>query len=202
MVLALVGALVLGCSDKKEGTAPIASKVNGSTDFPAKDPGQPFAVKEKGTVTLTNDQAYEIEVQRENGDTLFRFSAKKGAVIEPSVEFTVQTLQANVPEELADQYVAVGVYTLEVHVVGETGYGFALKPTIEISFTDQDIEDAKQNGALLDTFKGNLIVLYKEQRSSRWVPQTSVSTDQEAKTVRVSTVAGAGSWRLAVRRTP
>jgi hypothetical protein len=180
----------------------MTSKGKGSADFPTKDPGQPFALNEKGALTLTNDQAYEIEVQRENGDPLFRFSAKKGAVIDPSVEFTVQTLQANVPEELAARYVAVGAYALEVHIVGETGYGFALKPTIEMFFTDQDIEAAKQNGASLDTFKGNLIVLYKEQRSPRWVPQTIVSIDQEARTVRVSTVAGAGSWRLAARKTP
>ena len=202
LLLALVGALALGCSGDKASDQPPdeVEEATGSAEFPEKDPAQPFVPGERGTVALTNDQAYDIQFQRENGDLLFRFVSKKGAIIDPSVQFTAQTLQVEVPEELASQYVPVGEYGIEIHVLGDTGYGFALRPKIEIHFSEQEVEAAKQAGASLDTLKGNLVVLYKEQRSPRWVPQTSLSWDEESKVVTVSNVAGAGAWRLVARK--
>lgn len=205
--LALILAAVLawtGCSSSPPGSAtpPQESTEETGTGAPTRDPSQPFAVSEKGTVTLTNGQAYDIVVQREDRTPLFDFSLKKGAIVDPSVQFTIQTPEVDVPEELASSYVQVGSYAFEMHVAGETGYGFALRPTLTIYYADAEIEAARQAGASLDTLKGNLIVLYKEQRAPKWVPQTSVSLDQEAKTVTVTNVAGAGAWRLAARKAP
>ena len=204
MTLALAGVLMFGCGGKEKGgeSRPTTEKEPGSADFPAKGPSQPFTVNEKGTMNVTNDQAYNIQVQKESGEPLFVMAMKKSTVIDPSVDFAVQTFQVEVPEEHASRYVTVGQYALEMHVVGETGYGFALRPALKIHFTDKEIQSAKQNGASLDTLKGNLIVLYKEQRSPRWVPQTSVSVNEEAKTVTVSNVAGAGAWRLVAKKGP
>ena len=171
-------------------------------DFPAKDPAQPFALGERGVVTLGNDQAYDIQVQRETGAPLFVLSMKKSAVIDPSVDFVIRTFEASVPEELADEYAAVGSYALEMHVVEETGYGFALRPKLQIYFADPEIEAAQADGAAMDDVKGSLVVLYKEQRSPKWVAQTSVSVDKETKVVTVSNIAGAGAWRLAAKKAP
>jgi hypothetical protein len=46
------------------------------------------------------------------------------------------------------------------------------------------------------------VVLYKEQRSPKWVAQTSVSVDKEANVVTVTNIAGAGAWRLAAKKAP
>jgi len=204
LAAALVGALLLGCSGPQgnEVSTPDQTEEQGSSEFPAKDPGQPFALSEKGTVTLTNQVAYNIVVQGENGESLFEFSSKVGATVEPSVRFAVQAFEQPVPEELAAKYVAIGSFAMQMHVAGETGYGFALRPTIKIHFTDDEIAAAKQAGASLEALKGNLIVLYKEQRSPQWVPQTSVSVDQDAKMVTVTNVAGSGAWRLVAKKAP
>lgn len=201
--LILVGMLLLGCSAQKgptgEPTSP-TGQGTGSTDYPARDPGKPLVWNERGTVTVTNDAAYTIQVQGQDGNPLFSLEMRKGTVIEPRVDFTVETIEVDVPEDLSAQYVAVGQLALQVHVVGETGYGFSLRPALKIHFTDQEIQAAKQNGASLDVVKGNLVVLYKEQRSPKWVPQTSVSLDEAAKALTVSNVAGAGAWKLVARK--
>jgi hypothetical protein len=43
-------------------------------------------------------------------------------------------------------------------------------------------------------------VLYKEQRSPKWVPQTSVTVDADANIVVISNIAGAGAWRLVAKK--
>lgn len=202
-ILFLVGMLMFGCSAKggatKEPASPEGQEA-GSSDYPARDPSTPLAWDEKGTVTVTNDAACTIQVQGQGGSTLFSLEMRKGTVVEPLVDFTVETIEADVPDELSAQYVAVGQRALQVHVVGETGYGFSLRPALKIHFTDQEIQDAKQNGAALDVLKGSLVVLYREQRSPKWVPQTSVSIDEGTGALTVSNVAGAGAWRLVARR--
>ena len=105
-----------------------------------------------------------------------------------------------VASSLLGDYVAVGPYALELHAAEETGYGFALKPLLTIHYSAAELEAAKGAGASLDVLKGNLIVLYKEQRSPKWVPQTSVSIDESAGTVVVSNIAGAGAWRLVAKK--
>jgi hypothetical protein len=204
LALVLIAALLGGCGGEPAGgggTEPAGGEGGAGADFPAKDPAQPFAVGEKGTVTLVNDQAYDIQVQRETGTPLFVLSMKKSAVIDPSVSFAVRTFEAGVPEELADEYAAVGSYALEMHVVGETGYGFALRPKLQIYFADPEIEAAQAGGAV-GGGEGSLVVLYKEQRSPKWVAQTSVGVDKVAKVVTVSNIAGAGAWRLAAKKAP
>jgi hypothetical protein len=203
LALVLVGMLVLGCSAGNSPTGEATSPTGegtGSTAYPVRDPGTPLAWNEKGTVTITNDAAYNIQVLGPEGNPLFSLEMKKGAVVEPRVDFTVETIEVDVPEELSSQYVAVGRLALQVHVVGDTGYGFSLRPQLTIHFADQEIQTAKQSGAALDVLKGNLIVLYKEQRSPKWVPQTSVSLDEASKTVTISNVAGAGAWRLVAKK--
>jgi len=203
LTLLLVGMLMLGCSTKgspaEEPASPKGQEA-GSADYPARDAGTPLAWDEKGTVTVTNDAPCTIQVQGQGGSPLFSLEVRKGTVVEPRVDFTVETIQADVSEDLSSQYVAVGQRALQIHVVGETGYGFSLRPVLTIHFTDQEIQSAKQNGAALDTLKGNLIVLYREQRSPKWVPQTSVSIDEGAGALTVSNVAGAGAWRLVARK--
>jgi len=201
--LLLVGMLVLGCSANSGPTEQPASpkgQETGSTDYPARDAGTPLAWDEKGTVTVTNDAACTIQVQGQGGSPLFSLEMRKGTVVEPRVDFTVEAVEAGVPEDLSSQYVAVGERALRVHVVGDTGYGFSLRPALTIYFTDQEIEAAGQDGAALDTLTGNLIVLYQEQRSPKWVAQTSVSLDEAAGSLTVSNVAGAGAWRLVARK--
>ena len=203
LALLLVGILVLGCNARGGPTEEPASPKGqeaGSTDYPARDPGTPLAWDEKGTVTVTNDAACTIQMQGQGGSPLFSLEMRKGTVVEPRVDFTVETIQADVSEELASQYVAVGQRGLQIHVVGETGYGFSLRPALKIYFTGQEIEAAKQSGAALDTLKGNLVILYREQRSPKWVAQTSVSLDEAAGVLTVSNVAGAGAWRLVARK--
>jgi hypothetical protein len=203
LALLLVGMLVLGCSAKggptEEPTSPQGQQA-GSTDYPARDSGTPLAWDEKGTVTVTNDAPCTIQVQGQDRSPLFSLEMRKGTVVEPRVEFAVETIQADVPEDLSSQYVAVGQRALQIHVVGETGYGFSLRPVLTVHCTDQEIQAAKQNGAALDTLKGNLIVLYQEQRSPKWVAQTSVSIDEGANALTVSNVAGAGAWRLVAKK--
>jgi hypothetical protein len=200
VAVALVGVMLWGCGS---AAAPAAATPEGEVDtgdtFPVKDPGQPFAVDEKGTVTLTNDQVYTIVVQRANGPPLYTLSFKVNGVIDPSVDFTVQTIPFEMPEDLADQYVAVGGRALELHAASESGYGFALRPELTITYTGDEIAQAQQAGAALDTISGHVLVLYKEQRSPKWVPQTSVAVDESANEVTVSNIAGAGAWMLVAK---
>jgi hypothetical protein len=193
-------ALLVGCEGSAEPTPAVAEETSPSElSFAVKDPAEPFAVDEKGTITLTNDQAYDIRVQRETGDPLFVLSFKKSGVIDPSVRFTVQTTSFDVPDELSESYVAVSERAFELHAADEQGYGFALRPELKIHFTEEQIAAAQQEGATVDPLEGNLIVLYKEQRSPKWVPQTSVSIGQDNNVVTVSNVAGAGAWALVAR---
>jgi hypothetical protein len=104
------------------------------------------------------------------------------------------------PEEYADQFVPVGDHAFELHAAEDQGYGFALRPKLQIYVTDAEISAATEAGASLDTLKGNLTILYQEQRSPKWVPQTSISVDQETKIVTVSNVAGAGAWMLVAKK--
>ena len=62
------------------------------------------------------------------------------------------------------------------------------------------LDTAKAQGATLEPLKGNLIVLYKEQRSPKWVAQTTVAIDEAAGTVKVSNIAGSGAWRLVAKK--
>jgi hypothetical protein len=149
--------------------------------------------------TLTNDQAYTIEVQRASGELLYKLSFKKNGVIDPSVAFTVQTIPFEMPEELAGQYVAVGDLAFELHAANEPGYGFALRPELKVYYSDEEIAQATEAGAALAPVSGNVLVLYKEQRSPRWVPQTSISVDEMGKAVTVSNIAGAGAWMLVAK---
>jgi hypothetical protein len=203
VAFALLGSLLLGCSSDRgggDGSGTSGGKGEEGPSFPSHDPNEPFALDERGTVTLTNDQAYDIQVQRPDGEVLFLLAVKKGTVIDLSVRFTVQAIETGIPEDMAPHYVPVGDYALQMHAVDETGYGFALRPVLKVGFTDAEIQAAAENGGALDTLKGNLIVLYREQRSPKWVPQTSVSVDAEARTVTVNDVASAGAWRLAAKR--
>ena len=147
-------------------------------------------------MTLANEQPTQVTVQRDTGEALFTFIMKKGGIADPEVNVAVETIEPEMPEDLAGDYVPVGQYALQMHAVDETGYGFMLRPRIEFRFTDAEIEAAKGNGASLETLKGNLFILYKEQRSPRWVPQRSVSIDEENNVLTVSNVAGTGAWWL------
>ncbi|MFN2156518.1 MAG: hypothetical protein ACK2UX_14900 [Anaerolineae bacterium] len=199
LAVVLIGLMLWGCSSAAgPATAPGSSTEEGDA-FPVKDPSQPFAVDEKGTVTLTNDQAYTIEVQRADGEPLYTLSFKKNGVIDPSVDFTVQTVSFEMPAELVGQYVAVGDRAFELYAADEPGYGFALRPELKITYTDQEIAQAQQAGAALDTVSGNVLVLYKEQRSPKWVAQTSVAVDESTNEVTVSNIAGAGTWMLVAK---
>ena len=205
LALILVGTLLLGCGGSdggsgEEGGGKETESGAGSTDYPVKDPSEPFVLGEQGTVTLTNEQEVELQVQDEDGNPAYVFIAKKGAVIESSMDFTLRTFEADVPEDLAEQYVPVGGHAFELYVLEELGYGFSLRPKLRIHFTEQEIDTAKEAGASLDTIKGNLIVLYKEQRSPSWRPQMGLTWDQEGKTVTVSNLAAAGAWRLVAKK--
>jgi hypothetical protein len=200
VAIVLVDMMLWGCSSAAGPAAATSESGNGKGDaYPAKDPSQPFAVDEKGTVTLTNDQAYTIEVRRANGEPLYTISFKKNSVIDPSVAFTVQTIAFEMPEELVGQYVAVGDRAFQLLAANESGYGFALRPVLEVAYTDEEIAQAQGAGASLDTVTGNVLVLYKEQRSPKWVPQTSVAVDESANQVTVSNIAGAGAWMLVAK---
>jgi len=199
----LAVALLTSCSSGEEPPAAGAvTEQPEEAELAARDPGEPFGVDEQGIVTLTNDQAYDIRVQRENGEPLFEISFKESGVIDPSVRFAVQTVPFEMPAELTDAYVAVVDRAFELHAVDEQGYGFALRPELKVYFAEDEIAAAQQEGAALDTLQGNLLVLYKEQRSPKWVPQTSVSIDEENNVVTVSNVAGAGAWTLVAKKAP
>jgi hypothetical protein len=202
LALALSAVLLLGCGRPADdaGGESAAGAESTSAGFPDRDPDQPLAVGEQGTITLTNDRDYTLQVQQASGDPLYALPIKKNTVIDPNVPFTIQTFEASLPEDLAERYVAVGPYALELHAAQETGYGFALKPLLTIHYSPDELDAAKAAGASLDVLKGNLIVLYKEQRSPKWVPQTSVSVDEAAGTVTVSNIAGAGAWRLVAKK--
>jgi len=199
IVLALAGILLWGCGASGEPAEVTPETGPGSDAFPVKDPSEPFTVDEKGTVILTNDQAYRIEVQRASGEPLYELSFRRNGVIDPSVEFTVQTVPFEMPEELAGQYVAVGDRAFELHAANEPGYGFALRPELKVTYTSKDIAQATEAGAALKSVSGNVLVLYKEQRSPKWVPQTSVSADDAGKVVTVSNIAGSGAWMLVAK---
>lgn len=199
IVLATASILLWGCGASNEPGEVTPEAASGSSAFPVRDPSEAFAVEEKGTVTLTNDQAYTIEVQRASGEPLYELSFKKNGVIDPSVAFTVQTVPFELPEELAGQYVAVGDRAFELYAANEPGYGFALRPELKVYYTDEEIAQATEAGAALESVSGNVLVLYQEQRSPKWVPQTSVSVDEAGKVVTVSNIAGAGAWMLVTK---
>jgi hypothetical protein len=203
LTLVLAGILLVGCgpSGDVEGEGSGATvEQSENAGFPAKDPNAPFALDEKGTVTLTNDQAYTIKVQRSGDDPLFALAFKRSGVIDPSVDFTVQTIAFEMSEDLAEKYVPVGERALELHAVQDQGYGFALRPELKIHFTDHEIAAAQEAGAALETLKGSLLILYKEQRSPKWVPQISISVDESARVVTVSNIAASGAWMLAAKK--
>jgi hypothetical protein len=101
---------------------------------------------------------------------------------------------------MATDYAAVGTRVFELHAAEDTGYGFALKPLLAIHYNPDEIEAAQEEGASVDPLKGNVIVLYKEQRSPKWVPQTSVTVDEDAQTATISNIAGAVAWRLVAKK--
>jgi hypothetical protein len=94
----------------------------------------------------------------------------------------------------------VGSTVFELHAAEETGYGFALKPMLTIYFSQEELQVARTQGASLDPLQGNLVVLYKEQRSPRWVAHPGINVDEAAGTVIVGNIAGAGAWRLAAKK--
>jgi hypothetical protein len=190
--------LLVGCSSPPTGgeeDVP-ADDAAGSDKFPARDASTPLVVGEKGTIILGLAQPVDLVVQREDGSLLYELPIKQNTVIDPDTPFTIQVIEPELDAELAEQYVPIGNTALELHAVEETGYGFALKPLLTIHYTLDELEAAQTQGANLDPLKGNLIVLYKEQRSPKWVAQTSVSVNEDAHTVVVSNIAGAGAWRL------
>jgi hypothetical protein len=196
LVLALAIVLLAGCG----GNASDASPAQATGSLPVRDPAQPLTVGEQGTVTLTNDRDDTLQVLRADGAPLFALPIKENTVIDPDVPFTIRTIERDLPEDLVDTYVAVGSYAFELHAAQETGYGFAFKPLLTIHYSQAELDAAREAGASLDVLKGNLIVLYKEQRSPKWVPQTSVSVNEDAGTVTVSNIAGAGAWRLVAKK--
>jgi hypothetical protein len=202
LILSLLALLLLGCgSPSTEGEAPPAvEEPAGSDEFPARDANTPLAIGEKGTIILGNAQGANLQVQREDGALLYELPIKQNTVVDPDTAFTIQALETELPEELTEQYVAVGNTALELHVVNETGYGFALKPELKIHYSQEELAAAQTQGATLDPLKGNLIVLYKEQRSPRWAAMTTVTINEDARTVVVSNIAGAGAWRLVARK--
>jgi len=157
-------------------------------------------VGEKGTIILGTAQDANLQVKRESGELLYVLPIKQNTVIDPDTAFTIQVLDVGLAQELSEQFVAVGNTALELHVANETGYGFALKPQLTIYYSQEELDAAKAQGATLDPLKGNLVVLYKEQRSPRWVAMTTVGINEGAGTVTVSNIAGAGAWRLAAKK--
>jgi hypothetical protein len=197
LVLALAAFLLLGCG--RSNATPEADSPEqdaGSDEFPLRDANEPLTVGEQATIVLSNDQAAEIRVLREDGETLYKLPIKQSTVIDAEVPFTLQTIEGALSEELAAKYVPVGTLAMELHAVQDTGYGFALKPLLTIHYTDAELDQAREQGATLDPLKGNLIALYKEQRAPKWVPQTSVTVNEDERTVVVSNIAGSGAWRL------
>jgi hypothetical protein len=203
LVLALLALLLLGCGQapapETEEQAPV-EEASGSAEFPARDPSDPLTVGEKATIILGTGSDISLLVQRADGQTLFELPIKSNTVIDPNTAFTVQTFEVGVPEELADQYVAVGGMALELHAAQESGYGFALKPNLTIYYTQEELDAARAEGANLDPLKGNLLVLYKEQRSPRWAVMTTVSINEASSAVIISNIAGAGAWRLVAKK--
>jgi hypothetical protein len=210
VALSLLGALLVGCGASGDGPAGgnggeetrIAEEAARDADFPPKDPAEPFALDEAGTVALRSDQAYTITVLDAAGEPLFVFNMKKTGVIDPEVGFTIQTIEPEMPEELTDRYVPVGEYAYEMHATGDTGYGFALRPELKLYFSDEDLAGAAEQGAVVDPARGNLLILYKEQRAPAWVPQMAVSVDEEARVVSLTNVAGSGAFWLVAKKAP
>ena len=202
LILSVLALLLLGCgSPSTEGEAPPqAEEPAASDEFPARDVNTPLLVGEKGTIILGTAQNVNLQVQREGGEPLYELPIKQNTVIDANTAFTIQVLEVDLPQELAEQFVAVGNTALELHVANETGYGFALKPLLTIHYSQDELDNAQAQGATLDPLKGNLIVLYKEQRSPKWVAQTSVTVNEDASTVVVSNIAGAGAWRLVAKK--
>lgn len=200
-VVLLAGTWLLACTNSQpdaDGPQPVEG--GGDADFPAKDLSQPFALGEKGVVTLSNSAPAEIVVQRGAGDPVFKFLIKAGGIADPEIQVAVQTIEPEMSEDLAALYVPITQYALQVHVVGETGYGFMLRPKIEFYFTDDEIKAAQGQGAVVEPLKGNLFVLYMEQRAGKWVPQKSVSIDEATAKITVSNVAGTGAWWLVAQK--
>lgn len=205
LVLSVVCLAAIGCAGAgDEVTEPSGEEEEGQAggDFPVKDPSKPFALGEKGLVNLTNSDPVEIVVQRDSGEPLYKFIMKSGGIADPQIQVAVQTIEPQMPEDLAASYVPVSKYALEIHVVGETGYGFMLRPKIECYFSADEIEAARGQGAALEPLKGNLFALYMEQRAGQWVPQKSVSLDEAANKVTVTNVAGTGAWWLVAVKAP
>ena len=202
LILSVLALLLLGCgSPSNEGEAPPQDQEPAASDeFPARDANTPLTVGEKGTIILGTAQDASLQVQREGGEPLYELSIKQNTVIDPNTAFTIQVLDVDLPQELAEQFVAVGNTALELHVANETGYGFALKPELTIHYLQEELDAAQGQDAMLDPLKGNLVVLYKEQRSPRWAAMTTVAIDEDAGTVTVSNIAGAGAWRLAAKK--
>jgi hypothetical protein len=202
LFLSVLALLLLGCGGPaaEEETTPATQEPAGSDEFPARDAGAPLTIGEKGTIILGNTQDANLHVQRVGGEPLYELPIKQNTVIDPDMAFTIQVLESELPAELAEQYVAVGATVLELHAADETGYGFALKPLLTIHYSQEELDAAKAKGAVLEPLKGNLIVLYKEQRSPKWVAQTSVTVNEAASTVVVSNIAGAGAWRLVAKK--
>lgn len=199
LVLGLIGILAWGCSAPADEGDKDVTEVEG---FPVKDPSTPFALDEKGLITLANDQPAEIIVQRDDGSPIFKFIIKSGGISDPKIQVTVRTIELELPENLAASYVPISSYAFEMHVIGETGYGFSLRPKIEFYFTAEEIAAAKSQGAALDPLKGNLLILYMEQRAGQWVAQKSVSLDEAASKLTVSNIAGTGAWWLVAVKAP
>ena len=57
LLLFLVGSLLLGCGGGGTVDEEPTPEVKGSSDFPIKDPGAPFALDEKGTVLFAREAA-------------------------------------------------------------------------------------------------------------------------------------------------
>jgi hypothetical protein len=202
LVLSLLALLLLGCGSSSPGQEPeeAVEEPDGSDEFPVRDASTPLTVGEQGTVILGTPETANLVVQRADGSLLYELPIKPNAVIDPDTPFTIQVLEVELAEDLAAQYVPVGATALELHAARETGYGFALKPLLTIHYTQEELDAARAQGATLEPLKGNLIVLYKEQRSPKWVPQTSVTVDEAANTVVVSNIAGSGAWRVVAKK--
>jgi hypothetical protein len=202
LILSTLALLLLGCggpSVEGETVVPVEEPA-GSDEFPTRDGNTPLTVGEKGTVILGNAQGADLQVQRANGQLLYELPIKPNTVIDPDTAFTIQVIEPELPEDLAETYVPVGSTALELHAAQESGYGFALKPQLTIHYTQEELDAAQAQGANLDPLKGNLVVLFKEQRSPRWSLQTSVTVNEGAQTVVVSNIAGSGAWRLVAKK--
>jgi hypothetical protein len=201
LVLSMLAALLLGCGSPSPGQEPEeAQEAAGIDGFPARDVDTPLTSGEKGTVILGTTETANLVVQRADGSPLYELPIKPNTVIDPDTPFTIQVIEPELPEDLAEQYAPVGTTALELHAAQETGYGFALKPLLTIHYTQQELDAAQAQGATVEPLKGNLIVLYKEQRSPRWVPQTSITVNEAANTVVVSNIAGSGAWRVVAKK--